>query len=245
MRNLAQGHSASTSLAVYALVAAQLAGSGFDDFYLLRGRGRSASVPSHTGAAGAFFGLDLERVYGRAHPELGARFEITRPPRGGLEIPAIMSSSWEGTGSFSGRRRVAEINTHSFADPNSSLAKSDRGFRARRARVRAASRSGLDTPARARVHSGVEWNEAKSRSPGSMPAPMRAFVLSPPEDRGRATPRRSPAMTFGVARDRGWRAPTARPVPKAIRLLPPLRARTRRSGSHAPRALGLASAVAR
>src|SRR5439155_2840700 len=107
---------------------ADLAEVGFDEFYLLRGRADVHLFRPSPAAAGAFFGLDVERVYGRTRLDLSTMVEITRPAlRAGVEIPAVASDDWEGTGSFSAAAGATSLGFHPVSGPDS-VTRLDLGF---------------------------------------------------------------------------------------------------------------------
>ena len=161
MRNLTKGHSANARAEVVGASTAELADVGFDEFYRLHGEGEIHFFRPNETAAGAFLGVDAERVHGRRRPELGLLLNVDTPAgRAGVEIPAIASADWEGIGSFAGVAGVRSIRTYDplgtavgkpLREVIAGYGRGELGFDLRRI-------SGVETPARARLRTGVEWN---------------------------------------------------------------------------------------
>ena len=161
IRNLARGHSASAAVSLLGASPADLAADGFDRFYLLDANGALHFFRPTETAASAFLGIDADLVHGRRRPDVlgSGSFNLDRPAaRAGVEIPAVRSDDWEGTGSFAGVVGLRVLRTFAGDPHGTPLSSSDAGFGRGELGFELHRLAGLETPASVAVTTGVEWN---------------------------------------------------------------------------------------
>lgn len=159
IRNLARGHSARAAVFLLGQSPGDLAENGFDEFYLLRADGELRFFRPTETAAGAFLGIDGDVAHGRRRVDVAHAFDLDRPAgRVGVEIPTVHGENWEGTGSFSGELGLRVLRYWKDEPNGAPLSTSEAGFVRGLVGFELHRISGVETPARLSVQTGVEWN---------------------------------------------------------------------------------------
>ena len=103
LRNVGRGNAMRASLDVLSAAPDDLARSGFDEYYRLRGRGELALFRPDAASGGGLFALEGERVRGRARRDLGGVTldEDAPAASAGIEVPVLATERVSGLGGFS------------------------------------------------------------------------------------------------------------------------------------------------
>lgn len=112
LRNVGRGNSMRASMDMLTAAPDELARSGFDEYFRLRGRGELLLFRPEAAAGGGVFALEGERVHGRIRPDLGGPTvdSDSLAASTGIEMPVLASERVIGLGGFSataGWREVA------------------------------------------------------------------------------------------------------------------------------------------
>ena len=118
VRNIGAGHSLRATAELLAPAPDELAGSGFDEFYRVRGRGEVALFRPDEAGGGGLVAAEVERVRGRRRDDLGLLTDVDSPAlSAGVETPVLRSERVHGFGGFSATGGWREVSVTAPGGP--------------------------------------------------------------------------------------------------------------------------------